>query len=157
MAWQVGKGSDVIVGIDPIVGTSTGFYLPEDLRSYLQDLDICTLAQAHNTQSDAKGYWYTAEELNLGGYFINLWTDFTEGLNGAGIRMNDSEDELVWDFKKKQGHLSARNVYDSIVTSSQGMVSSPIDKYLWINSLPNKISCFIWLAVRCKILTWENL
>ena len=26
-----------------------------------------------------------------------------------------------------------------------------------INSLPNKISCFIWLDVRCKILTWENL
>ena len=85
MAWQVGKGSDVIVGIDPIVGTSTGFYLPEDLRSYLQDLNICTLAQAHNTQSDAQGYWYTTEDLNLGGYYINLWTDYTAGLIGAGI------------------------------------------------------------------------
>ena len=28
---------------------------------------------------------------------------------------------------------------------------------LWDKDLPKKISCFIWLALRNKILTWENL
>ena len=44
LAWQVGRGIDILVGIDPIVGSHTLYYLPEELRTYLQDLNIYTLA-----------------------------------------------------------------------------------------------------------------
>ena len=120
-------------------------------------MDIVSLAQVHNSEPDAHNYWYTAEDLNLGGYFYDLWNNYIAGLNSAGIRLAESDDELIWDFKKKNGSISARNAYDCIVSSSCGAVISPVDKFLWNNTLPNKISCFIWLAVRNRILTWENL
>ena len=157
LAWQVGRGNDILIRVDPIVGSHTVFYLPDELRSYLQDLDICTLAQAQNTQQDAQSYCYSAEELNLGGTFLDLWTDYVAGLSGAGIRITGFDDELVWDYSKKTDSLFARDTYNCIVSSSSGPATSPVDAYIWNKSLPNKISCFIWLAVRYRILTWENL
>ena len=130
LAWQVGKGTEILVGVDPIAGTYSGFYLPEDLRSYLQDMDIVFLVQAHNSEPDALGYWYTAEDLNLGGHFYELWNDYTAGLISAGIRLVESDDELIWDYRKKKGSISARNAYDCIVSSSRGSILSPIDKFL---------------------------
>ena len=48
LSWQVGNGESILLGIDPIAELSAPFTLPEDLRLYLEDLNICTLAQVHN-------------------------------------------------------------------------------------------------------------
>ena len=40
LAWKVGDGKNILLGIDPIVGIQSSFSLPEDLRTYLEDLDI---------------------------------------------------------------------------------------------------------------------
>ena len=74
--------------MDPIVGAHTSFSLPEDLRLYLEDLDICTLSQAHNSLSNARSYWYTTDELDLGGTFKQAWNVYTEGLLCGGIRLS---------------------------------------------------------------------
>ena len=44
LTWQVGDGENILLGVDPIVGSHSSFSLPEDLRSYLEDLNICTLS-----------------------------------------------------------------------------------------------------------------
>ena len=93
------------------------------------------------------------EDLNLGGIYADLWNEYIAGLNGAGIRLTEDDDELVWGYSKKMGTLTAKNAYDCIVSASTGPISLPIDGFLWNKSLPNKISCFIWLAVRDRILT----
>ena len=54
--WLVGNGNDIILGIDPIVGSQFSHLLPLELKEYLADLDIVTLVQAHNTQLDAHHY-----------------------------------------------------------------------------------------------------
>ena len=54
LAWQVGNGVDIWIGIDPVIGVSSTHLLPEELRSYLEDLDIKTLSQAHNTLPDSQ-------------------------------------------------------------------------------------------------------
>ena len=48
LAWQVGNEQDIILGIDPIIGTQTISWLDSDLREYLVDLGISTLSQAQN-------------------------------------------------------------------------------------------------------------
>ena len=63
----MGDGNDIILGIDPILGSHASHSLPLKLREYLTDLDIVTLAQAHNAHPNAHHYWFTAEELNLAG------------------------------------------------------------------------------------------
>ena len=44
LAWQVGNGNNVLLGIDPIVGVSNSLMIPPGLHEYLEDLDIVTLA-----------------------------------------------------------------------------------------------------------------
>ena len=73
LAWQAGHGKNILLGVDLIVGAHTSFSLPEDLRLYLEDLDICTLSQAHNSLSNARSYWYTADDLDLGDTFKQAW------------------------------------------------------------------------------------
>ena len=36
-------------------------------------------------------------------------------------------------------------------------VANLVDSLLWTKAMPVKISCFIWLSLRNRILTWENL
>ena len=67
MAWQVGNGKNVLLGIDPIVGVNNSLAIPLGLCEYLADLDIVTLAQARNSIPDAHKYWYSVEELGVGG------------------------------------------------------------------------------------------
>ena len=54
--WQVGNGSDIRLGVDPVVGLGNSFFLRDDLRSYLEDYGISTLAQARNETPLAAGY-----------------------------------------------------------------------------------------------------
>ena len=58
--WQVSNGLAIRLGVDPIVAMGTSFILPGDLRAYLEDYGICTLAQARNQTSFDLGYWFSA-------------------------------------------------------------------------------------------------
>ena len=62
LIWKVGQGSEVRVGADPIVGLGSTYILPFELRTYLEDYGIITLAQAKNHDT---GHWFTAEDLDL--------------------------------------------------------------------------------------------
>ena len=67
LTWQVGNGKNVLIGIDLIVGVSNSLMIPPGLREYFEDLDIVTLAQAQNLLPDAHSYWYSTEDLDVGG------------------------------------------------------------------------------------------
>ena len=56
LAWLVGNGENILIGIDPIVGSHNSFSLPEDLRTYLEDLNMCTFSQVHNSLPYAQSY-----------------------------------------------------------------------------------------------------
>ena len=147
MAWQVGDGENILLGIDPIVGSQSSFSLLEDLRSYLEDMNICTLSQAQNSLHNAQSYWLTADDLDLGGSYKITWNAYIEGLSGAGICLTNRLDELVWDYKKKSGSITAKNAYECIVFSLSPPAANLADSLLWTKALPNKISCFIWLSI----------
>ena len=83
-----GNGNDILIGIDPVMGNPISHLFPDGLRSYLEDLDIKTLAQARNTLSDAHHYWYSAEELYLDGEWKEVWNTFTRDLDLNGIHLS---------------------------------------------------------------------
>ena len=80
LAWQVGNGLDVLVGIDPIIGAKSPHYLPIGLREYLEDLDITTLSQARNILPGSHQYWYTVEDLCIAGEWKIAWDSYMKGL-----------------------------------------------------------------------------
>ena len=157
LAWQVGDGKDITIGVDPIIGAHSSYILPEELRTFLEDLDISTLSQAHNILHDAQDYWYMADELGLEGSLKEAWNAYTEGLVNGGIHLSSLDDSLVWDFNKKEGTISAKYAYECIVNSYSPPVGTRTDSLLSNSALPRKIGCFIWLVIRNKILTWDNL
>ena len=113
----MGNEEDILIGIDPIIGVPFSHNLPDELRSFLEDLDINTLSQARNTLPDSQHYWYMAEELCIDGVWKVAWDAYMRGLNLYGIRLTTQSDSLVWDFNKQDGSISAKLVYDCIVKS----------------------------------------
>ena len=77
LIWHVGQGTEVRLGVDPIVGLGSSYILPFELRTYLEDYGINTLAQALNHET---GLWFTAEELELCEEWSILWSTYTRGL-----------------------------------------------------------------------------
>ena len=151
------RGESILLGIDPIAGLSAPFTFPYDLRSYLEDLNICTLAQVHNPCYVDQHYWYSASDLDLGGSYALWWNDFISDLSAAGIRFTDSSDKIVWTYNHKKDYITAKEAYDCILFSSSHLANTTAHIPVWHKALPQKISCFIWLAVHNRILTWGNL
>ena len=112
--WQVGNGSDIRLGVDPIVGLSNSFILPDDLRAYLEDYGINILAKARNKSPFAAGYWFTVEELDLGGDWKYLWNKYIRGLEYNRIRLSDLYDTLLWSHSNYVGMISAAKGYECI-------------------------------------------
>lgn len=67
------------------------------------------------------------------------------------VSFSDHDDKIVWGLGKKV--FSVNSLYKKKVMDQ---VSIPY-KFLWKSKLPQKIKIFIWLVVRNKILTKDNL
>ena len=67
----------------------SSYTLPRDMRDYLEDFGICTLAQARNQTPFASGYWFSAEELDLVGEWKYLWDISIRVLDYGGIHLSD--------------------------------------------------------------------
>ena len=157
LSWQIGNGECIHLGLDPIVGLGSTFVFPEDLRSYLADLDICTLAHARNPCSSEPQYWYSSSDLDLAGSYSLIWDDYIKELSALGIRLNDNPDKLAWTFNRSSIDITAKEAYNCIYQSSMDGDNMADCPPVWNKSLPLKISCFIWLAYHNRILTWDNL
>ena len=101
----MGNGTYVLIGVDPVVGMGNSFTLPANLRAYLADYGISTLEQARNNTSFAKGYWFTAEELDLCEEWKFHWESYIKGLEYNRIRLKDLRDSLLWSHSNYGGHI----------------------------------------------------
>ena len=63
----MGDGWSILIGVDPIIGSSGSPYFPSDIMVYLQDYGIKTLRDALNPLVGPQNYWRIAEDLELGG------------------------------------------------------------------------------------------
>lgn len=96
-------------------------------------------------------------DLCIGGEWKIAWEDFTNCLSQGGIHLYSRSDSLVRALNPKNGTVTANAVYDSIVLSLCPPLGSRLLDIIWNGTLPRKISCFVWLAISNKLLTWDNL
>ena len=157
LIWKVGNGKAIRMGLDPIVGLGLPFLLSLDLYEYLEDYGICTLDQARNLTSCAQNYWFSAANLDLEGEWKILWDNFNTGLEYGRIRLSDQCDSLLWSHNHYVGALTDAHGYECIVSTYYTEGRSPVLDILWELNIPKKMCCFIWLAVRNRILTWDKL
>ena len=155
LIWNVGNGTSIRVGVDPMIGFGTNYILPIGLREYLEDYGIVTLNQAKNLSSPATSYWYSAADLDLCNDWKFHWDRYIWGLEYGIILLSEQNDSLLWSHLNYVGSLSADKGYDCI---SQSCFDPPdLSLYfLWYQRIPLKMICFTWLLVRGRILTWDQ-
>ena len=101
----MGRGDNIQIGIDPIVGMENSFILSPSLVSYLDDYGIFTLDQI-SVKNFANGYgvhWLSAEELELGGPWKKEWDSYIHSLKSLGIKPNAKENAWAWYFNESNG------------------------------------------------------
>ena len=131
------------------MGTESLLVLPQDLRDYLEDYGIVTLAQARNFTPGEKCYWFTADDLDMGGEWGILWNKFFIGLEYDRIRLTHQKDSLIWSYDSYASDISAAMGYDRIVHHylEPSLEHYKVLEFLWAFKIPAKIQCFTWLVV----------
>ena len=133
------------------------FILPRDLMDYLEDYGISSLAQARNHTSSASGYWFSYEELDLSGEWKIAWDNYIRGLEYGCICLNNQIDSISRSHFKYTGPLITAEGYKCILSDICSEINDSVLKILWTLSIPLKLKCFIWLILKGKILTWDQL
>ena len=116
-----------------------------------------TLSQARNILLGSRPYWYTTEDLCIAGEWKTAWDCYTRGLELGRIRLNLLSDTLVWEHNRSNGLVSSKLVYDCIFHTLSPSAGNSLLALIWSGILPTKISCFSWLVLENKVLTWDNL
>ena len=155
----MGNGLKIRLEVDPIAVLDSSFYLPEDLKEYMSDYGITSLAETHNLDgpSISLNYWYSATDLNLGGVWAEQWSSFVKGLSHGGIKIGNHEDSLLWIFDKKIWNGLCQKAYELIVSKHLPLLKDGILSMVWGFNIPQNLNCFTWLDVNRKISTWDNL
>ena len=81
------------------------------------------------------------------------WDAFQEELNKRFIKVQDGPDILRWGYSNK-GSFSVKENYS--IRIARNAMNDDIWKKNWIANLWPKVSLFVWLVIREKILTSDN-
>ena len=81
--------------------------------------------------------------------------DLMEILSNRKIRINRESDKLRWGYKQA-GNFSIKEA-TFLLNSRREEERDPKWRKLWSANLWPKVTLFLWLLLRKKLLTWENL
>ena len=102
-------------------------------------------------------HWFSSEDLDLIGEWKAAWDNYIRGLEYGRIRLSNQNDSILWSHNNFTGALSAAEGYKCLFSNISSENNDSVLKILWSLNIPLKLKCFIWLLIRGKILTWEQL
>eukprot|EP00253_Pinus_taeda_P024433 PITA_24433 len=134
----------------------------------LDSPDLLNLRQAYQAQGKytVNQYWQQHNTDDNWRDWINFNSEHTEDNNhiaqilNAGIlkrkiRKAEEDDKLRWGLKGN-GNFSLKEARNILEKNEQGEIQTWSSK-VWDNLLWPKIRTFLWLLMRNKTLTWDNL
>jgi len=158
LAWKIGNGEKVRIGVDPWPGSSPHHLLNPRLIEALEERGIFMLGQMADEQSSslfAQG-WKSARSLGLEGDFVPEFDRYISALRNSHIRLRDREDTLIWE-KDPGGEYSPKAGYLSISQEPELDGTKWWWKKLWKTKCPPKTKIFMWCAFENKVPTWDIL
>jgi hypothetical protein len=116
IAWTPDSRKTIIIGRDCICGLNDASLLLEDQIWEINRKQIYFLFQASRpSQNDMLGQnWATSYELDLDGNLGQEWDIYRNLLLHANIVLKDHPDELKWIGDDSFGHISVKNVYNTL-------------------------------------------
>lgn len=133
--------------------------LSYDLIAHLTNFSLRNLSQIYciSKMGGSKPQWMTSRSLGFYGIWAREWNDFIEGLYRARVYLNEEADTICWARNAQDGEVSAKALYKHIFGELARPHITWWCKVLWKWNTPRKIVVFIWLCLRNKLLTWDNL
>ena len=98
---MIGRGIQVYIGIDPVVGMLGDATLPVGLVRHLQDRNLLVIKQVAKTIGPSDNQWLYARELHLSDDWELEWENYITNLAMVGINLLDTSDHIVWCMNKK--------------------------------------------------------
>jgi hypothetical protein len=158
LAWKVGNGQRVRIGVDPWPGSERGHILPQQLINNLHDKGLFYLDQI--TDRDITTLWSQAwkrvDQLGLDREHEASWNIFIRALQMGHIWLIDREDELVWKHNPN-GLYTPKAGYTQLNIDLLQQEPSWWWKAVWKQKCPLKAHLFLWCLIKNKVPTWDNM
>ena len=153
LAWEVGSGNQIHVGMDPFIGGGSFYKLSDPLLYRLHQTGHYTLAHVKRSYGRK---WLTAEDIHLQNREAEEWSGFVAGLEQNAISLKDSSDRIVWSWNARDRMVIVKEAYSTLMAQEESRVQSWWYTQIWKVKAPCKLICFMWLCLRNKTLTGDN-
>jgi len=118
LAWHVGQGNWIRIGVDPCSGSGQAHILPIDLTDRIHEPAIHFISQVTDPGSTSiwQQGWMGPEALGLVGNQALMWNNFMMALRSRHIWIPGRDDELVWQkaphgvYTPKMGYIVFRKL-----------------------------------------------
>jgi len=157
IAWQIGSGALVKVGIDPVVGGGQNEFLPDGLFFFFHERGYSSLDHFGIKASVRSRYWLSPEYFQMAASYRQDWRNYVTLLNRLGVTLGQEVDRIAWTFNQSDGRVTASLAYDFLWYKVAGQPIRWWAGCIWKWKVPLKLVCFFLLVLHNKILTWDNL
>jgi hypothetical protein len=158
LAWKIGKGNKVRIGMDPWPGSNRKHLLPQVLIERLHLQGVYYLSQIVDpTQTTiwSQG-WLTVDHFGLEGDMAESWRAYINGLKTYHVRITIREDELIWKHSPF-GVYTLKEGYTLINVEKMKMEPNWWWKEVWKIKCPLKARIFLWCLLKKKVPTWDRM
>lgn len=158
LMWKVGNSFHIQLGKDSFLGGLPYCFYYEPLINSLDSKGFFVLGKPFSAFpfDYSKGNWLSTSELAFHNDVAPKWDRFVTNMSFNGVTMSNERDELVWTQDKYFGKVETKSFYMEIATSCQAE-DSWWHSLIWKWNLPAKLKTLLWVVLKNKILTWDNL
>eukprot|EP00253_Pinus_taeda_P002467 PITA_02467 len=158
LTWRIREGNSVRIGQDPWVGCGNAHRLPIDLISHLNDRGITHIAHVGDLENSTFLHqaWLNAHNLEIPAQWRTVWTEYTDALSQAHIRLTEGPDEIIWAFAKN-GAYSPKLGYMKLIEPIRPPNIHPTWKALWKLKSAPRTRLLMWNILFDKIPTGSIL
>ena len=158
LAWRVGDGTSVRLGMDPWPGSGLQDILAPDIWEHLEGLGFLFLHQIvdPNQMTIQRQAWRSGVDLGLPVEDIPEWNRYRRILHESHIHLQDRSDELVWEGDPS-GCYTPKAGYVKLCIDFQQCDVKWWWRKVWKLGCPTKARILLWTILENKTPTWDNL
>ena len=113
IAWEIGNGKSIRIGLDPWVGAGEDYRLPQTVLNKLGEQRCYKLADAkvQIPNYTSRTRWKEANEFQLEGEEAECWQDYIKLLETNCVCLEeDTKDKIIWTRNAEDGEFTTKRV-----------------------------------------------